>query len=735
MNSLESNNREADENDVVRTVVLRCLASEDAFERESSIIQLSSYYHDNEVFELLVRAFQKETIPALKTRLQYLVNEFAFQKQTFSEEKPDSASFSVRWAKSTDAEKLILIAEFKLFTPQIQEELFCNLLAKDDSAENILPFLISRSSLLRNKNVYGKLVPLLQHIDSTLVYRVLFILFQFAPQHAIKQLPALLKHQDTNIRLLSLRLLHKVFPKEALRLLSELIFSYPKYKAVGFLSMLLFPFDEVYPVLLRLIEDGSELADGEQKILFYLVGNNPDASFLKRVALQYVLHGHELPLWEKLFDVAAQAIIRAGYNKESKSDLKQRIVTAIKDSISESVAEGSNTELDSTKDPCTAEEAPEGCKKSPENDLEIIAGICEKPSISGDEEKYLKNLFDTTPNEHIKVNIITSLFQLKNCSETLFSFLEGVLESENDKPAVAALSACEKFNSKRLLAHLPVTAFSKNYELSFLALKVMKKHNPDFFARKTEEWLRDDRKESQEVAHRALLLLESSVARKLLLTKIGSSNNSASIEKCGDLLFLLSPDLLTQFAIEKMIRNASGTKQKDALVKLLTKMQDSSKGTGTEAPGSADSSDLLRAIRKISYTAKEVDFRAFDYSALIKQLYLPATALLCLIILYQLLAQPSVNDTASAKSTFTPRKIDKKQNTLLPGINSRISVTLHEYDVINYTWKATDRNNDELFIQFTGTKNLQAGQQLDIVVIEERKSVIGNVLVKARIAK
>jgi hypothetical protein len=717
-----------------KEIILRCLRSTDVAEREGAIAQLSYFCGDSDVFEKMKQALEVEKNPDLQEKLRSLVQEFSlYQVDLEDSEISNVDTFPQRWLEMPGDQYPRLISELRGFSAEIQEGLFCEVFRKARKASQVIPLLLSRTSALRRPIVMGSLERFLEVSDSILLHRVLFHFFQFAPQTVIPRLPKLLRHPDSQIKLLALRFLHKVFPQEAIRLLNDLVFAQRQYRSFAVFSMLLFPFPQVFPILFRLIEE-SPLTEHEQKTVEYLVRNNPDVSFLNGVAIKHILTGGEKPILETLLKLSVETLIRTGEASGTREELLAKTMSWARDHLRESGV---------TLPESTLDNKTEDAGSSPSS-LQRLGKLGEKSVLEVEDERELLELLEKTTDDAEKRAALKLFPRLIHLSNEGLEVLDKTLENPSGQLPVLALLALEKHQPKHMVSHLPVMAFHKDPQVAILALRLMKKHAPDIMKRRIDQWLKDEKESSWAVARSALLMIDSSVAQRMLLARIRQSSSVNLIKFFSGVIALLSPDFLSLLEIEKISYEAYGAKKQalESLIKIVQERIEKTPGFNSsglsqklmEKVGMGkEMGELLQAVRKISYSAQSFDWGGFLKAHGMRLAFAGALVGLFIFIGDWLFSRKPVGPVATRHRPF---KLAERPQVELPKPGTRMTVALQKYETISGMWLAKEGTERFLKIQLVGGGVFKRGQVIDIVVQEARVApTTGNVLVQAELFK
>ncbi|EKD83029.1 MAG: hypothetical protein ACD_39C00929G0001, partial [uncultured bacterium] len=280
-----------------------------------------------------------------------------------------------------------------------------------------------------------------------LVIRVVSLLTRLMPAKLVAHLPGLLLHKNFQIRLMAIKALHLLSKPEAIRLLNELMFSSDssnRKSAFSFLFVL--PFNDTGDIVLRLIER-VDLPKNLDQVIRFLIYNNPDQKFFKRITLSYLLHGRKIAALKNYWSLAARSLIVSGLVKKTEQEL-----------INETLAETRAFILRHTKHDTDKQESVDKPAVSDHKNQDLLQLSAVSNFSQEHSEKLLKICGSVSTTEEI-TSAIRLISKNKLASNAFCTWLENLLDKDSPEVINPVVETLLELNKARLLPHLPILVF------------------------------------------------------------------------------------------------------------------------------------------------------------------------------------------------------------------------------------------------------------------------------------
>ncbi len=582
------------------------LNASDALTRQYAISQLQNFITNPGVVEALKARFEIEENPLCKSDLSELVKLTA--SSTTSLVLSDSQAGQVEeilklWNSVEIALLFDLAKHVKRLSVEDQVKVFCAVFISAKSPAYIIPVLSLSRKVMMHDEVLIRLEKLLHASSSLMVIRVINLLTRLKPARLATHLPRLLVDKNLQVRLASIKALHLLSQSEAIRLLNEFLFSKDETnRRSAFSALFLLPFNDTGDVVLRLIER-ADLPKNLDQIISYLIYNNPDPKFFRRITISYLLHGKKIARLKNYWSLAAKALIIAGLVEKNEKELK-----------TQALAEAKKFVLSHTTRR-TSEEAEEDVTPADHQNQELAQLFAIK-DFSEDDSRRLQAICENifTPAETLAAIRLISMKQLTSQSHT--DWLETLLDKESAETVCAAITTLQKLNCARLLPHLPVLVFHKEPVVAELALKVYGGNFADKLVDRLKKWIKDVNAGTRDIARKGLMEIEFLRARDLILAYFQNISKIELLKFYASIL-ILNPDRLTLYKLNDLATHSSGDKKKYLLQladEIKNELGDIASDENTSALNSIFAEaglkeqweDILMKIKCINYDRQEI---------------------------------------------------------------------------------------------------------------------------------
>ncbi|NLF95395.1 MAG: hypothetical protein GX569_01570 [Candidatus Riflebacteria bacterium] len=713
------------DNHYLLEIFLADLKSDKKFIRELAIFQLHHHIEIDKVRAELKDAAETESDPYLKTMIESLLASTSQSDTSLVEQSPPPVANSDELLQQWRSRKLNNVAELirqiALLPVEHQELAIRQLICEENEMFRLIPMFSLKHELTTKPQTIDTLAEMLMANDQLFVIRLIPFLAEHGRNHLTKALPQLLNHQNFMVRAESIRFLFKISRKHALRLLEELIFANPASRKSASTFLLLFPFEDVQNIVLSLIDSGSLQDPFLYRLITYLVANNPDPSFFKRLTVMQVLRGDDIPELVKVRREAAEALIIAGLIKEDIetfcSSSLDRVAEYIKErsgikivSVAEEHEQKSAMSPIQLTSPATAEvekkdtstrqesvaiaETAQGGHANAAKLQEMLA----KSNLSDEDRVVLRRMVMEGQPSGLNELILNVIAKFKPSDSQAIKWLEDNLEGMPARESLLTIKMLAELNPARLLPHLPVLSVSENEMIATQAIRLFKKHNLKGLLKQINGWLNEDIERSWKSALNALLQIKIETSREILL-KIFRSTNRISLIKYFAPVFKISPDHITLFELELMSAESRGSKH-ELLEEIVIELK-VALGVATQKDGDpTDTTSLLSAgiqvkwnelrqsLDKIRYISKNEllgeSLINFGERHIAKALIVTA-----MLLIYIFWPDNSLVESHGPEDPTITQKFEINQSAaeLKPGDHKIFK--LESYDPINRSWRAT----------------------------------------------
>ncbi|KAF1083038.1 MAG: hypothetical protein GQF41_0805 [Candidatus Rifleibacterium amylolyticum] len=583
------------------------LNSSDTLTRQHAISQLQNFVDNPKVVAALKARFEIEENPYCKSDLIELVKLTTVSTTALelSKSQTSQALEIIRLWNSVEIALLFdLVKHVKKLSTEDQVKVFCEIFGSAKSPAQIIPALSLSRKVMLHDEVLKRLEKLLHAKSPLMVIRVINLLTRLKPARLATHLPRLLVDKSMQVRLAAIKALHLLSQSEAIRLLNEFLFSKNENnRKSAFSALFLLPFNHTGDVVLRLIEQ-AELPKNLDQVISFLIYNNPDPQFFRRITISYLLHGKKLARLKNYWSLAARALIIARLVDKDEIELKTQALAEAKKFIQ------SHTSKDTADEVAKEEAAPSGHQN---NELAQLFTV--KEFSENEANRLLKICRNvTSPSEILAAIRLISTHRLT--SQHFSDWLEALLDHDSTDIVCAAIASLQKINSARLLPHLPVLVFHKESTVGETAIKAFSSDYSDKFADKLKLWLKDNDARIRDVARKGLMEIDFLQARDLIF---GYYRSVAKVEqlKFYASILILNPDRLTVYRLNDLAARSSGEK-KQYLCQLSDEIKKelgdatNDENTSTlsaiisEASLQEQWAEILCKIKQISYNNQEI---------------------------------------------------------------------------------------------------------------------------------
>ncbi|MFZ5951524.1 MAG: HEAT repeat domain-containing protein [Candidatus Rifleibacteriota bacterium] len=583
-------------------LLLEELNSTDPFSRQYAISQLQNFTDNPTVIDGLKKRFEIEDNTGCKADLDEVLKLIEAPEADKEPATTVSADQIIeQWCISDAVQLQRLSRQLKKMGVDEQVQVICSIFSRVKNAGQIMPILSLSRRVLAKDQVLPWIEKLLATNHTLLLIRAISILTRLKPTLLIKHLPRLLVHENLQIRLLAIKALHLLAPAEAIRLLNELMFSADvtnRRSAFSFLFLL--PFSDTGDIVLRLIE-GADLPQNIDLVISYLIYNNPDFNFFRRISISYLLHGRRIARLKTYWETAAKSLLISKLTDKPEEELKRLALEEARKFIQ-----------DHSSHKLTEEETTPAISPEKTTNKELEKFLTAKTFSSSDEKNFFELLAKLSTDEE-KLSAIRLISEKQLKSPEASNWLEGLVDKQSSTVVVACIDALARVNKNRLLPHLPLLAFSEHQKIADSAVSIFNKEFPDKFMDKLKTWIKDGRPEIRHAAYKGLMQIEFLKARDMILGLFKTSSNSETIKFYGSIL-VLNPDTLTIHKL-RQISEKLPTERRNLLNQLAEKIKTELGEKGKPDSGAAISEglgeqweDILGSIKKISYESQDLTF-------------------------------------------------------------------------------------------------------------------------------
>ncbi len=712
------------DNHYLLEIFLADLKSDEKFIRELAIFQLHHHIESDKVRAELKAAAETESDPYLKGMIESLLSSTSQSEPSLARQSSSVASSEEllqQWRSRELNNVAELIRQIALLPADRQELTIRQLICEESEMFRLIPIFSLKHELIRRPQTITTLAEMLMTSDQLFVIRLIPFLAEHGRDHLTRALPQLLKHQNFMIRAESIRFLFKISRKHALRLLEELIFANTASRKSASTFLLLFPFEDVQNIVLSLIDSGSLQDPFLYRLIIYLVANNPDSNFFKRLTVMQVLRGDDIPELIKVRREAAEALSIAGLINEDIeafcSSSLERVSEYIKDrsgikiapvtgepepaSVEAPIQPTATVSAEPAKTDQTPPQKPVVPAKTGQSGNANAVKLQEmlaKSNLSNEDSVVLRRMLMERQPDSLNELILNLITKFKPSDSQAIKWLEDNLESMPARESLLTIKLLAELNPARLLPHLPVLSVSENEMIVTQAIRLFRKHNLKGLLKQINSWLNEDRERSWKSAINALLQIKIETSRDILL-KIFRNTNRISLIKYFAPVFKISPDHITLFELELMSAESRGSKH-ELLEEIVNELKEAL-GVATQKDGATtDTSSLLSAgiqvkwnelrqsLDKIRYISKN-DLLTDSLISFAERHIAKALIVTTMLFIYTFWPDNSlVENQGPEDPTITQRfEINQPAAELKPGDHKIFK--LESYDPINRSWKAT----------------------------------------------
>lgn len=424
----------------------------------------------------------------------------------------------------------------------------------------LLPVLELPEPTFRDPALLQVLPSLLDHPHTLVVLRTLHTLSSVAPDRTLDRLPALLQHASLQVRVAAIRLLSRLVPAEALRLLDELLDSPdPEILSTGLGLMFVFPFEEVTPLVIRLVEE-NRIGPAAMPLLEGLVRSNPDRAFLARLVNLTLRRPQEAAVAARLGPLAAEALAISGLEPGDPAAILARFTDHERLRLSRLIGTAART---TASDASPAADAPDleprlrGWETLPSLDSDNVAALVSRlPDIA-------------TPGGMGRATAVLHRHRIKD--PQALAWLEGLLDHPQDSVRLAAMDALGDLAPRILLRHLPVLAFQPAPAVATQAVRHLRRLEGGAFLKRIQAWIGDPDPRGREAALIGLLQLDFGAARTIVLRAIQHARDPVAVESLGNVL-LMNPEPRSLAELQALRPAATG-RRRDIIVTLISHLE------------------------------------------------------------------------------------------------------------------------------------------------------------------
>lgn len=414
------------------------------------------------------------------------------------------------------------------------------------------------------------------------------ILVSRDPKSVAPHLPALLIHPALTLRIGAIRLLHRISPSEAIRLLDEFLEGSDidsQTLALGLMFTL--PFEDVSAILFQLIE-GDRLPPKATEMVENLVRSNPDKVFLARLAGLSIRRRGEVRLLDRMINAAAEAISLSGIDPRPPRDLIQSAVVLAEERLSklQLISETNRrTQLDDGKilggpsekpsisarvpgkqtstplpgtQPSRREPSPVAHREDPSPELPgppPPSARRESPA-AGETAGEAQNL---QGDEEILAQIRLAA-ERKMKDPAVLKSVEGYLDHPQERVKIAAMKFLADTAPRVITPHLPVLCCNSSPLVATQAVRILRRLEGSGFLRRVQGWLSDPTPVSRNAALVALMQVDFNQARSLILRNFEHASDVETIKSLGAIL-QVNPERRTIQDLQRLVAKVPKSRQ------------------------------------------------------------------------------------------------------------------------------------------------------------------------------
>ncbi len=439
----------------------------------------------------------------------------------------------------------------------------------------------------------------LQNAPPAVLLRAYPRLLDLDPAVGLPSLPRLLLHRSLSVRIMAVRTLQRLYPTESLRLLKEMAAApREEVRMVAVSLMLVFPFPDIAPILLMMLEEG--LIPGRVlAIVLDLVRNNPDPEFLDRVAEMFCRRGEDFPEGRPIMKAVAESMALVGLESGTPGAILGRALQRARDHlagmmdgaalVAPPVEEGpagptlpdlperesmppskpSGGEAPPVDPSLVAREKvpPPAAGTGPRPDLASqVSGKTVVPEVPATDGKagdrvetdpaaeFLKRLaagagaldlvavLPPQPRPDLLNALAVWMEKTRSRDSRLLLWVEKALESAETAVIIPAMELLSRFGSRILVPHLATLCFHDQPLVVNQAIRHFRRLDEAAFLQRINVWIDDARDpRARRAALTGLSQMRFSRARPLVLKALQKLHDPALLEGFGNLL-LVNPE-------------------------------------------------------------------------------------------------------------------------------------------------------------------------------------------------
>lgn len=742
--------------DYLLEAYLADLKSETLFLRELAVSQLHHHVEVPGVKEALSAAAAQETDSHLKAMLESLLA-MAGDNNTSAlaivGQDGDNADLLQRWSRRELCHIKDMLQQMALLPVEQQTKTMVELVSEEPELVRLIPIFSLPNELIKKPETIDALAKLLDSNDYIFVIRLIPFLAENGRNHLIEALPKLLKHQNFMIRAESIRFLFKISKQHALRLLEELIFSDKASQKSASTFLLLFPFEDIQNIVLSLIDSGALQNPFLHRLITYLVANNPDPDFFKRLTVIEVLRGDDMPEVAALRRESAEALQITGVIKQDIDEFcansLERIADYIKEragisvvvdkSILPTTATATQQETVSSTAAGNAEASaltePGPGKVEASANTKKLQEMLAKKAMSNDDKKVLRKLLLSRQSEDLSELTLKVVARFKPADSQAIKWLEEHLEKLAPRDSLVAMRLLAELNPTRLLPHLPVLSLCENEMLATQSIRLFKKHNLKSLLKHINSWLQEDSERFWKAAITALLQLKIETSRGILI-KVFETTNRNSLIKFFSPVFMISPDHMTLYELELLSAKSRGSKH-ELLEEITAELKEALGITAQKVAEEAGTAALINAGVQIKWEELRQNLDKIRYiskNLLVSQAFgnfskkLLATLVIAGLLLLVHDFWPGDDMPESSGAGVGQSSANNQSVPDIKAGESRI-FRLDSYDPINRTWRATGLDTRVYRLKLPAPGDFSAGFKGDFKVLHFSMTRFGHPVV------
>lgn len=610
-----------------------------------------------------------------------------------------------------------------------QRRLILAALADRENVDKLLWALQFSEEILNESEIIDLIGKLLGHPNSLLVAKSFHLLVKLRPAKVVEALPALLKHKIPSIRISAIKFLFSIQPEEALRLLGNLIQTTDaKLNNLSLTFMYTLPFEDMWPILISLIEKGVT-EESTAQLIVGLVSTNPDPEFFRRLVSAHLLKGCQDKSIQKFLTAQLNALAVTGIISGDPASYYMEVKTGV---LSRFSALTGKTFVNVIPDPGQKKylaDLPDLPSSQPSVQPEVVP--VSLPGQSLDEIIKCESLSEADILEAIR-----KISAQSSVPSTHVSWLVRQLDHPVANIKIQAMAAMFSVSRKDLIRHLPVLARSEDFFVASQAMRFLGKIEGTKIATRLEKWLNSPANADFNAALTGLTQLEIAHSLPLIARFCTRSQSLDRIRQLLNIL-LINPDRSSVAELKRLHAREQSANKRSLLETVCNQIRENLKVSGISQKSSSSFlgklmenadlkdkwDDILLSIEKIKYAAEDPGAE-FPVRYFVGILLLVQSLLFC----FYFFSQNSFDDD---KKLLIPRKEGVVKERLEK--DQKISAVFTEYDAFNRWWLVTtDKNKKLKVIIAENPQNYLPGQSFSAVVEAYSVSPAGFPLVKLK---